>query len=39
MDISTYELTAIIVFKSLWWILPMLGALEAAIIVEHFDRR
>lgn len=39
MDVGLYEMTAIIVFKSLWWILPTLGMLEAAIIIEYFDGR
>ena len=33
------EVTAIIVFKSLWWILPLLGAIEAIAIIEYFDER
>ena len=35
---SAYELTAIVVFKSLWWILPLLGVIEAIIITEYLDR-
>ena len=36
---GAYELTAIVVFKSLWWILPLLGVIEAVAIIEHFEER
>ena len=35
---SAYEITAIVVFKSLWWILPLLGMVEAIVIIEWLER-
>lgn len=37
MDIGAYELTAIVVFKSLWWIIPSIIALTAAVVSEYYD--
>jgi hypothetical protein len=37
MDIGAYELTAIVVFKSLWWIIPCIVTLTVGIISEHVD--
>lgn len=34
---TTYEITAIVVFKSLWWIIPLLGMIEAIAILEYFE--
>ena len=32
-----YELTAIVVFKSLWWIIPCIVGLTVAVVSEHID--
>ena len=34
---GVYELTAIVVFKSLWWIIPCIVGLTTAIVAEHID--
>lgn len=34
---GVYELTAIVVFKSLWWIIPCIVGLTAAVVSEHID--
>lgn len=34
---GAYELTAIVVFKSLWWIIPCIVGLTVAIVSEHID--
>lgn len=39
MDMGAYELTAIVVFKSLWWIIPPIVMLTIAIVVEYFEER
>lgn len=31
---GVYELTAIVVFKSLWWIIPTIVTLTVAIVTE-----
>lgn len=36
---GAYEITAMVVFKSLWWILPLLGVIEAIVITEYYDER
>ena len=36
---SVYEITAIVVFKSLWWIIPCIAALTAAIVIEIMNER
>lgn len=35
MDMGVYELTAIVVFKSLWWIIPMIVGITVAVVVEY----
>ena len=30
-------ITTVVVLKSLWWILPMLGAIGAIAISEHYE--
>ena len=35
MDMATYELTAIVVFKSLWWIIPCIVVLTVAVVHEY----
>ena len=37
MDMGMYELTAIVVFKSLWWIIPCIVGLTVAVVSEHID--
>lgn len=37
MDVGVYELTAIVVFKSLWWIIPCIVGLTVAIVSEYFN--
>lgn len=37
MDMGVYELTAIVVFKSLWWIIPCIVGLTAAVVAEYID--
>lgn len=32
---SIWDMTAIIVYKSLWWILPTLGGIVAMAIIER----
>lgn len=32
---SMWDMTAIIVYKSLWWILPTLGGIVAMAIIER----
>lgn len=32
---SIWDMTAIIVYKSLWWILPTLGGIVAIAIIER----
>lgn len=39
MDIGAYEMTAIVVFKSLWWIIPSIIILTAAIVSEWYEER
>ena len=39
MDIGAYELTAIVVFKSLWWIIPCIVGLTVAVTSEYFEDR
>lgn len=34
---GVYELTAIVVFKSLWWIIPCVVGLTVAVVSEHID--
>lgn len=36
MDMGAYELTAIVVFKSLWWIIPCIVGLTAGIVSEYY---
>lgn len=36
---GAYEITAMVVFKSLWWIVPLLGVIEAIVITEYYDER
>ena len=31
---GVYELTAIVVFKSLWWIIPCIVGLTAGVIID-----
>ena len=38
MDIGAYELTAIVVFKSLWWIIPCIVGMTAGIVSEYKER-
>jgi hypothetical protein len=38
MDMGVYELTAIVVFKSLWWIIPCIVGLTVAVVSEHMER-
>lgn len=38
MGVYEYELTAIVVFKSLWWIIPCIVGLTVAIVSEHYER-
>ena len=38
MSSEAMVITAVVVFKSLWWILPFLGMVEAVAIIEYFDR-
>lgn len=38
MDYSVYEMTAIFVFKSLWWIIPSIIGLTVGIVVERMER-
>ena len=37
MDMGVYELTAIVVFKSLWWIIPCIVGLTVGIVSEYID--
>lgn len=39
MDMGAYELTAIIVFKSLWWIIPCIVGLTASVVSEYYRDR
>ena len=39
MGTFEYELTAIVVFKSLWWIIPSIIGLTAAIVSEYYEDR
>ena len=32
-------ITAVVVFKSLWWLIPLLGMIEAVAIIEYYDER
>ena len=34
-----YEITAIVVFKSLWWIIPSIIGLTVGIVSEYYDER
>lgn len=38
-DMGAYELTAIVVFKSLWWIIPCIVGLTAGIVSEYYQDR
>lgn len=37
MGAYEYELTAIVVFKSLWWIIPAVIVLTAGIVSEYYE--
>lgn len=39
MDIGAYEMTAIVVFKSLWWIIPAIVGITAAAVSEWYEER
>lgn len=36
---GTDVMTAVVVFKSLWWIIPSIIGLTVAIVVEHYEER
>lgn len=35
---GVYELTAIVVFKSLWWIIPCIVTLTVGVVSEYKER-
>lgn len=37
MGAYEWETTAIVVFKSLWWIIPCIVVLTVGIVLEHME--
>jgi hypothetical protein len=36
---GTDVMTAVVVFKSLWWIIPMIVGITAAVVSEYYEDR